>query len=154
MSTTAARAVRKSVEVRVPVERAWAVFTEQMGSWWPLATHSISLEEGVTPDGIVVEGRVGGVIYETIAGDRRTWGTVTEWEPPRRLSVDWTVGSDVTTRWTATFAATTTGTRLELVHSGFEAHGAREDELRTSYGSEDGWTYVLARFVEAADAGS
>jgi uncharacterized protein YndB with AHSA1/START domain len=150
MSTTATRAVVKSVDVGVPIERAWTVFTEQMGSWWPLATHSIGQEHGATPDGVVVEGRVGGEIYETIADDRRTWGTIVEWEPPRRLVVEWTVGSGVPTQWTATFSATATGTHLELVHVGFEAHGARADELRTSYGSEDGWAYVLSRFVLVA----
>lgn len=152
MSTRAAKAVRKTVDVTVPVERAWAVFTEQMGAWWPLATHSVSREHGGTPDGVVVQGRVGGAIYETVADDRLTWGTIAEWDPPRRLSVDWTVSPGVTTQWTATFSPTATGTRVELVHAGFEAHGAREDEMRTSYGSDDGWTYVLARFAEAASA--
>jgi uncharacterized protein YndB with AHSA1/START domain len=154
MRTTTGKAVVKSVDVQVPIGRAWAVFTEAMGSWWPLATHSISHEQGGVPDGVVVEGHVGGAIYETIGDDRRTWGTIAEWEPPRRLGVDWAVSPGVTTHWTATFSATPSGTRLELVHDGFEAHGARADELRTSYGSEDGWTYVLSRFAEVAAAGA
>jgi uncharacterized protein YndB with AHSA1/START domain len=152
MSTTAQRAVTKSVEVRVPIERAWEVFTQEMGSWWPLATHSISHEHGGVPDGLVVEGRVGGAIYETLADDRLTWGTIAEWEPPRLLRVDWTVGSEVTTQWTATFSATETGTRVELVHTGFEAHGERAEAMRADYGSDDGWTFVLARFAEVAGA--
>ena len=53
------------------------------------------------------------------------------------------------TQWTATFSPIEGGTRLELVHSGFEAHGALAQEIRDSYGSEDGWTHVLGRFVEA-----
>jgi len=148
MSTTATKAVRKSVDVGVTVERAWAVFTEEMGSWWPLASHSISHEHGGTPDGVVVEGRVGGAIYETIADDHLAWGTITEWEPPRRLGVDWTVSPGVTTHWTATFSPTATGTRVELVHTGFEEHGETQDETRASYDSDDGWTYVLSCFVE------
>ena len=44
--------------------------------------HSIGVEHGTPPDGIVVEGHVGGVIYETLGDDRRTWGTIVEWEPP------------------------------------------------------------------------
>ena len=29
--------VRKVVSVQAPPEVAWQVFTEQMGTWWPLA---------------------------------------------------------------------------------------------------------------------
>jgi hypothetical protein len=141
-------AVRRSVEVRVPVEVAWRVFTAEMGSWWPLASHSLSAEGGVTPDDVVVEGRVGGAIYEAIGDDRLGWGTVAEWAPPTRLAVDWTVSGDVVTRWTATFTATDAGTRVDLVHDGF-GDGTRGDELRASYGDEQGWTFVLARFAES-----
>jgi uncharacterized protein YndB with AHSA1/START domain len=150
MSTTATTDVRKSVEVGVAPERAWAVFTEEMGTWWPLATHSISAEGETTPDGIVVEGRVGGTIYETIGEDRRTWGTVVEWDPPTRLSVEWAVTTTATTRWTATFTRTVVGTRVDLVHSGFEAHGDQADEMREAYGAENGWTYVLGLYAAAA----
>jgi len=147
--TTTTDTVTRDVEVWVPVDVAWRVFTEEMHRWWPLATHSISKERGETPDGVVVEGHLGGAIYETVGADRRAWGTVVSWEPPTRLSVEWTVSPGVVTRWTATFSPIEGGTRLELVHSGFEAHGALAQEIRDSYGSEDGWTYVLGRFVEA-----
>jgi hypothetical protein len=33
--------VRKFVSVQAPREVAWRVFTEQMGTWWPLATYKI-----------------------------------------------------------------------------------------------------------------
>jgi hypothetical protein len=146
-STSTDGAVRRSVEVRVPVDEAWRVFTAEMASWWPLATHSLAAEHDVAPDGLVLEGRVGGTIYETLGDDRRTWGTVAEWVPPTRLAVDWTVSGDVVTRWTATFTATEAGTRVDLLHTGF-GEGARADELRASYGDTNGWTFVLARFAE------
>ena len=153
MGITAANAVRRSVEVAVAPERAWRVFTEEMGSWWPLATHSIGVEEGSPPDGIVVEGHVGGVIYETLGDDRRTWGTILEWAPPSRLTVEWTVNARATTRWTATFTPTPSGTRVDLVHDGFEAHGERADEVRGSYGAEAGWARVLGCFAAAVATG-
>ena len=34
---TAELAIRKSLIVGVPPETAFRVFTEEMGSWWPLA---------------------------------------------------------------------------------------------------------------------
>jgi hypothetical protein len=56
VSVEALDAIRKSVVVAAPVERAWEVFVERMGSWWPLATHSIGGEQTetaiATPDRI------------------------------------------------------------------------------------------------------
>jgi len=59
--STAELAIRKSLTVGVPVETAFRVFTEEMGSWWPLASKSVSQEEAET---VVVEARVGGRVYE------------------------------------------------------------------------------------------
>jgi hypothetical protein len=36
-----ANSLRKVVSVQAPPEVAWRVFTEKMGTWWPLATHKI-----------------------------------------------------------------------------------------------------------------
>ena len=33
--------VRKFVSAQAPREVAWRVFTEQMGTWWPLAMYKI-----------------------------------------------------------------------------------------------------------------
>ena len=152
MSTPTADAVQRSVEVLVPVEQAWSVFTEEMGSWWPLATHSLGADEGTSPDDVVMEGRLGGSIYEVIGSDRREWGVVAEWDPPTRLAVDWVLGGDVATRWTATFSPTARGTRVELVHAGFDAHGDRAPVLREAYGADGGWTLVLDRFATVVNA--
>jgi hypothetical protein len=38
---TSVEAVRKSLVVNCDVERAFEVFTREIGSWWPLDTHSI-----------------------------------------------------------------------------------------------------------------
>lgn len=66
--------------------------------------------------------------------------------------MDWLVGGIVATRWTATFTPTARGTRVDLEHAGFEAHGDRAAELHRAYGSDDGWTLVLQRFADAANA--
>lgn len=151
--TTATDIVTKSVHVRVPVDVAWRVFTEEMHRWWPLATHSLAAEHDATPDAMVLEGRVGGRLYETLGGDQRTWGTIMTWDPPSELAVDWTVHADaeLATRWTATFSPEDGGTRVDLVHVGFAALGADAERTRASYGGDDGWTAVLAAYVIAAD---
>ena len=61
--SAASVAIRKSVTVGVPVETAFAVFTEQIGSWWPLATKSVGQKESV---GLVIEPQIGGRVYEQV----------------------------------------------------------------------------------------
>ena len=42
------------------------------------------------------------------------------------------------------------GTRVELIHTGWEVFGADADERRAGYADADGWATVLARLVRAA----
>jgi hypothetical protein len=49
--------VRKVVSVDAPPTVAWRVFTEKMGTWWPLAIYKIGKANAVDA---VIEPRVGG----------------------------------------------------------------------------------------------
>jgi len=40
--TTALAPLTKAVVVDCSVERAFEVFTDRLGEWWPLATHSVA----------------------------------------------------------------------------------------------------------------
>src|SRR4029450_8823997 len=44
--STDPNSLRKVVSVKAPPEIAWRVFTEKMGTWWPLATHKIGKAKG------------------------------------------------------------------------------------------------------------
>ena len=82
----------KIVFVRAPVEKAFHRFTAELGTWWPLASHSVgeSAAESVT-----MEGRVGGRIVERMKnGDTSVWGTLTAWDPPRRVAFPWHPGHE------------------------------------------------------------
>ena len=57
---TAGTTVRASVVVEAPIEHAFTVFTEGMGTWWP-STHHILQGELAE---MVFEPRVGGHIYD------------------------------------------------------------------------------------------
>jgi hypothetical protein len=66
--------VCKVLNVKAPPEVAWRVFPEQMGAWWPLATHKIGTSKAVDA---VIEPRVGGRWYERgDDGSTCAWGTV------------------------------------------------------------------------------
>ena len=53
--------VRKVVSVQAQPQVAWRVFTEKMGTWWPLANYKIGKANAVDA---VIEPRVGGRWYE------------------------------------------------------------------------------------------
>lgn len=137
-------ALVKTVVVPASPERAFEVFTAEMTAWWPLATHSIGMDQATE---VRFEGAVGGRIVEYGEGGQLGyWGTVSNWDPPQTVSFSWHPGTDpkqaghVTVR----FRPVEGGTEVELTHTGWERRpdGA---ESRKSYVT--GWDYVLDFYV-------
>src|SRR5215468_5378699 len=92
MKPEPADSLSKVVSVKAPQEVAWRVFTEKMGTWWPLATHKIGKAAAVDA---VIEPRVGGRWYERGEdGSTCDWGRVLAWEPPSRLVLSWDINAD------------------------------------------------------------
>ena len=82
MTEQTTMAVRRSVTVDAPPERAFDVFTYGFSTWWPLETHHIGAAKAA--EGIM-EPRAGGRWYERDAdGNECNWGYVTAFEPPHR----------------------------------------------------------------------
>jgi uncharacterized protein YndB with AHSA1/START domain len=148
-------AVRKTVQVNAPAARAFAVFTDRMGTWWPLVTHHIGAQPAVT---VVIEPRVGGRWFEQ-AADRSecSWGRVLVWEPPNRVVLGW----EISARWVHDPSMQTEvdvrfiaegphHTRVELEHRLLERYGDRADDMRQGFDSKDGWTSLLDLYVAAA----
>jgi hypothetical protein len=50
-----------AIDVRRGIEEAFRVFTAEIGAWWPVAAHSVEPDKVET---VVLEGRVGGRLYE------------------------------------------------------------------------------------------
>ena len=135
--------VKKVVTVGQSVEDAFRIFTDQIGSWWPLDSHSMGGENAVSCG---MDGAVGGHVFEELAdGTRLNWGEVLTWDPPNRLAFTWQLNRtpEEAQIIEVTFAATESGTRVELTHSGWERLGAQAAEVRAGYAS--GWEFV---FVE------
>lgn len=86
--------VRQSVHVDCPVEDAYRLFTESFAEWWP------------------------GDDSEREAVER---GSVTVWDPPRRIEVTWPHGEDQ--RVNVEFDAEPDGTRVTLTHQGWQRAG-------------------------------
>lgn len=143
--------VSRTVLVRCTPADAFALFTDDIGGWWPLATHGVLEHEaaGVSFDG--------GRIVETAPSlAPEVWGEVLTWEPPDLLAFTWHPGRPGTerTQVTVTFRAEGGGTRVALDHVGWEILGETASEIRAGYDGADGWTLVLDRFADHAAAHS
>jgi uncharacterized protein YndB with AHSA1/START domain len=147
-------AIRRSIHVNAPIERAFDVFTRGIASWWPLETHSIrGIRAGVRPQELHLELREGGRFYERTDGEDLSWGRVLTYDPPHRIVIDWHVNpANPSTEIDVTFAAEDGGTRVEVVHSGWERYDDPTYATRAEYDGEKGWTTVLGRYAEAANA--
>jgi uncharacterized protein YndB with AHSA1/START domain len=79
---------RVSVTVAAPPAEAFRIYTERQVEWQPPEHLTVN-----NPQSVSMEPRVGGRFYERGAdGTEVVRGTITEWEPPRRLAVTWRIG--------------------------------------------------------------
>lgn len=142
--------VRKTVTVARTIDDAFALFTEQMGTWWPMETHSI----GGAQAAVIFEPRQGGRVYEREANGRiNDWATVVSYEPPHRFVLEWKVGTDQPpyTEVEARFTAAGAATSVELEHRGWERLAPQQRRDRAaSY--DAGWAHVIGRYEDAAAA--
>jgi uncharacterized protein YndB with AHSA1/START domain len=155
MSTQSTAApVRTQIVVDAPIERAFDVFTADMGSWWPPANHILDAELAE----MVFEPRVGGHIYDRgVDGSESHWARVLAYEPPDRLVFSWDINlqwqletdpartSEVEVRF---IAESPTRTRVELEHRGIERHGDGWESMHGAVGSPNGWGGGLEAFAK------
>jgi activator of Hsp90 ATPase-like protein len=130
--------VRSTVEVTVPPDKAFAVFTSGIDRWWTRAHH---VQSGELKE-IGVDPHVGGRMWEeNDAGDVCTWGRVLTWDPPQTFAFS--------CRVTVTFSPTDAGTHVTLVHDQLDAHGPGWESVRDGVGSDGGWPAGLRQFADA-----
>jgi uncharacterized protein YndB with AHSA1/START domain len=133
--------VREEVIVAVPPERAFTIFTDEIGRWWPLAHFSVyGADASVTlSDGHIVE--------RSADGRTAHWAAVTDWEPGAWLAFAWHPGSSGGTgsQVSVRFSSRENGTRVSVEHVGWEVY---RDPEATRTGYEEGWPLVLAALAE------
>jgi uncharacterized protein YndB with AHSA1/START domain len=155
MSTQAQdTSVRTQVLVDVPIERAFAVFTEDFDSIKPREHNMLSVDIAET----VFEAREGGRIYDRgVDGSECQWARVLTYEPPDRVVFSWDISphwqietdpektSEVEVRF---ISETPERTRVELEHRNLDRHGDGWESERDGVGGEGGWPLYLQRFAE------
>jgi uncharacterized protein YndB with AHSA1/START domain len=139
--------LRMSFTVDCPSGHAFDVWTARISRWWP-ADHTAT---GAADSRVVLEGRVGGRIFErTAAGEEIAWGEVTAWEPPHRLVYRWHLRRDRAdaTEVEITFSDRDGATLVAIEHRGWERLGAAGADWRER--NRSGWAGLLPHYTAAA----
>jgi uncharacterized protein YndB with AHSA1/START domain len=147
-------AVRASIVVEAPVERAFSVFTDDIGSWWNPDHHIIEAQLAE----MVFEPREGGHVYDRgVDGSECRWARVLAYEPPNRFVISW----DINLQWQLETDLDKTSevevrfipegpdrTRVELEHRNLDRHGDGWEQMRDAVGSPEGWGAGLQGFAD------
>jgi uncharacterized protein YndB with AHSA1/START domain len=142
--------LRLSFEVACPAAHAFDTWTERATMWWPPA-HTVTHDPSTR---VVFEPRIGGRIYEcTSSGQEVEWGSITTWEPPRRLVYQWHISTDHASATEVEIAFIDLGerTRVEIEHRGWERLGDRGTSWRET--NRAGWDGVLPKYKIACERG-
>jgi uncharacterized protein YndB with AHSA1/START domain len=145
--------VQRSIMVEAPIERAFSVFTDGIGTWWNADHHLID-----GPLEMVFEPRVGGHVYDRAAdGTECHWSRVLAYDPPDRVVFSWDINlqwqietdpektSEIEVRFIADGPKRT---RVELEHRNLDRHGDGWESMRDAVGGEGGWS--LTHYAEVA----
>ncbi len=155
MSVQSEVSASTSVLVNASPERAFEVFTANMGKWWP---KSHSLAKSPQQD-VIVEPKPGGRWYEVAEdGSECPWGTVLAWDPPHTVQLTWKLNGrweydpDFETTVEVTFQSEGDTTRVTLAHHQLERYGDDMEKIRAGLFSDNGWTGILQLFGTSVDA--
>jgi len=153
MTGTHDTVVRRQVVVDVPIDRAFAIFTERFDDIKPQDHTLLSSPIEAT----VFEPFVGGHIYDrAVDGTECRWARVLTYEPPHRVVFSWDIGptwrlesnpeltSEVEVRF---YAESPDRTRVELEHRNLDRHGPGWPAVHDGVDSPQGWQLYLQRYA-------
>jgi uncharacterized protein YndB with AHSA1/START domain len=151
-------AIRHSVVVDTPQERAFRVFVEQFDRIKPREHNMLAVDIAES----VFEPRAGGRVYDRgVDGSECQWARVLAYEPPERLVFTWDISphwqietdparaSEVEVRF---LAETPERTRVELEHRHLDRHGEGWEGLRAGVDGDQGWPLYLGRYADLVAA--
>ncbi len=155
--------IRKGITVEASQQRAFNVFTQNHGAWWPAVYHLGAADFETA----IIEPFAGGRWFERdVDGTECDWGRVLAWEPPHRLLLtwqitpEWTFDPNLVTEIDVTFTSLAERrTRVVLEHRHLERFGTRAAQMYAIFsaggvpGAPQGWAGILAEFAARAVAG-
>lgn len=138
----------RSIEVPCDRETAFRIFTEDIGSWWPLGRFTQSAMMGSPAQVVVIDLKVGGEIYELDSdGMKVVWGTVDQFNFPSMLSMHFHIPlpkEKVKERSMVVIEfeiVSPLRTKVTLTQTNWEAFGKRGSMLHGGYGL--GWANIF-----------
>ena len=145
--------VQRTVCTKAPPARAFAIFTGQMGRWWPRGD-TVAAQPHAD---IVIEPHVGGRWFERDdAGAETPWGHVLVWDPPARLVLAWQLDGEhrfdpeLITEVEITFHPVDGGgTEVRLEHRNLER--VRKNASRWAAAVTEGWSQKVLEFAAYAN---
>jgi uncharacterized protein YndB with AHSA1/START domain len=157
--TDTTAAVRKSIVVPAPVEKAFAVFTERLGDFKPPEHNLLASPIAET----VLQPWVGGHIVDRgTDGSECRWARILVFDPPERLvfswdiSPEWRIESDPdrTSEVEVRFVAESSdSTRVDLEHRYLDRHGPGWQAVLDGIDGDEGWPLYLSRYAGLVTAG-
>ncbi len=141
--------IEKSVVLPCSIERAFALFTEEISAWWPPDRRHTGDPESTMQ--LLASGR----FYERARDGREVeLGRVRAWEPPARLVLDFYPGTDADhpTEVEVRFAGegAPSSTRVTILHRPTPASEALFHGSAPRYHAS--WDRVLAALVSASSS--
>ena len=150
--------IQTSIVVEAPIEQAFSVFTEDIGTWFPPEYNLLEVDI----DKRVFETHVGGHVYDIgTDGSECHWARVLAYEPPNRVVFSWDLSpqwqvetdhdktSEIEVRFTS---ESPERTRVDLEHRNLERHGEGWEDQRDQLGSDSGWPGVMRRYADRVAA--
>ena len=145
--------IQQRVRVKVGPAKAFALFTQKMGLWWP---HKKTIGPAPRAD-IVIEPAIGGRWYERAEdGTETPWGHVLSYNPPRRIILAWQISSEwkfdpnLVTEVEINFTAHGSETDVFLEHRNLERLGSDQTNMLSLM--DQGWGAIMASYQLSADA--
>jgi uncharacterized protein YndB with AHSA1/START domain len=146
--------VRANCSVPLRPDRAFALFTREIGKWWP----RVYTFSGERLTGVGIEPVAGGRWFECDdLGREIAWGDVRAFEPAQRLALTWAISARRTlesprhaSEIEIEFIEEDNGhTRVELEHRQF-ARQLDGEQIRAGMASPMGWPFILQQYAQAA----
>jgi len=142
--------------INAPVDRAFAVFADRIGEWWP-RDYTWAKEN---LDAIVIEARMRGRCFERSKdGTVAIWGTVLACSRPEHLVFAWQIRPDrspepeegMASRVDIRFVGRYGKTDVVLVHRDFPRHGDGWEKYKAQMQGKDAWPRLMDLYKAAAD---
>jgi uncharacterized protein YndB with AHSA1/START domain len=144
-----------SRKVDAPPERAFEVFVDRLGDWWPrdYTWGGDSLET------IAIEANINGRCYERASdGSESVWGTVLTVDRPNHIVIAWQIKPDRTpepsegtaSRVDVRFVSDESGaTDVVVVHRDFPRHGDGWQSYKDNMAAKNGWPRLIDLYAKA-----